>query len=270
MDGPSTRSALLSLALLACAGDPIARDAGADGGTDAVVPVDALVCPATRGAFLSLVYVDPGAPDFQCTSRDPTNAEIVRNARVTGVSTDLHRLELDFCGPAANCTPQLGSFEIANADVRFGQTTMIAPDQFLEIHWRIRSPYGRGCTREIEIRNLDVWDGVANPVRDDRWMLFAAADASDASLPDEAVTVSRVPIGCADPGTFCMGAREGFSLSFAVNGHTQIVPQGTSASLPLDGLHGYAVTNVSSFVTGDCDDPGAFAWTVEAVDYEFP
>src|SRR5438128_2391358 len=134
---------ILSLVVTGCwphADEPDAATSP-DAGTDARTATDAFVCPASRGGLVSLVYVDPGTPTFDCMLRDPTHDVVVRRARVTGLSrTDATRLDLDFCSPAADCLPEPGSFTVAGANVRFDWGTPIADGQFVEIHWRVRSP----------------------------------------------------------------------------------------------------------------------------------
>jgi hypothetical protein len=146
----------------------------------------------------------------------------------------------------------------------------IADEQLVEIHWRARSPFGIACTYEVEIWNLVSWDGVSNTVRPGDAMLFAAADGVDTSMIGSAVTVVSASTGCADPTPRCTGLREALVLSFATDREQRTVMQGNTTAVARDGGSGYLVTDVSSFVTGECDAPAAFGWTVEETFYSFP
>jgi hypothetical protein len=195
---------------------------------------------------------------------------IDRIATVVSASDDAMgtHVSLDYCSPAADCVPLIGSLTIAAPDFSLAAgPNALRPGQFVEI--RSRATWSWGCTMQVEVTNAPTWDGAMNTIRSDHALLAAAANGEGTALPNPMFSVDRRSIGCIMTGSGCGGGPpELFALAFqgacdACLRPTDpvVVYQGTSGTLMINSLS-YEARNHESYNSGACDDYWDYAWTV--------
>lgn len=235
-------------------------------------------CSFEGASNVRISYVGPNSTPLDCSGPRPTpgggsNEIITRTAAIVSVADDAEgtHLALDFCSPAADCVPMLGTLTINAPEFTLANANPAPrPGQFVRI--RSRASWSWACTMEVEIANAPSWDGVMNPMRNDDAILAAAAYGVPSSLEQPLFGVERTSIGCATGGPNCGGgAPELFALSFQGTCRTCIrnpdpvlVRQGQSSTMQIDS-NTYLVRNHRSFNTGACDDYWNYAWTMREI-----
>jgi hypothetical protein len=293
---------LASFALAACGASVSPNDGGSDAPTtetffedlpfvdahdvvpdeihpDVTPPVDVPVtCDFSTASNVSITYVGGGDRPLDCSGTPPTmpggpGELTVRHAAVVSAMDDETgaHVTLDFCSPAADCVPQIGSLTIrANGFNLAGGPNGLRPGQYLQI--RSRPTWFFGCTMEIEIANAPAWDGVPNTVRTDDVVIAAAASGVGHAMEGSPFEVTRQSIGCQMMGPNCGGGQpEVFALSF--QGHCSnclrdpdpvIVQQGQTGVFGVNGTS-YSAFDARSLNSGACDDYWSYAWTAREI-----
>lgn len=249
---------------------PSADGSTGDGGTSS--------CPTLPAAHLSAEYIVPNGPSPLACPRpgSPPGTPPVLDDRIAAVQsvTDDERgatVTLDFCSPAADCIPQIGTLRIQGPQFNLGATPVgLRRGQYVRI--RARATMTWACTWQVEISNAPMWDGSPNPVRTGSALLAAAAEGEFTIFPDAPFNITRLSIGCTNPsGPNCGEMPEQFAL--AVHGRCNTclrdpdpvrVDQGRAVTFAINA-NTYVARNHRSFVTGFCDDYWNYAWTVREI-----
>jgi hypothetical protein len=252
---------------------------------DVMPPVDVVdvvdvprTCSFEGASNVYITYVGPGDQPLDCSgTRPPTPGTpgeiVVRHAAVVSAVDDEmgSHVTLDFCSPAADCLPQLGTLTIRSNDFQLASApNALQPGQYVQI--RSRATWSWGCTMEIEIANAPTWDGDTNRIRSDSAVLAAAASGVSHAMEGSPFEVSRQSIGCEMMGPNCGGGPpEVFALAFQGHCNTCIrdpdpvvVEQGRMGVFDVNGLS-YSGFNARSMNSGACDDYWSYAWTAREI-----
>lgn len=277
---------LASLALSACGASVTSAPTGGDGGADVPVASDVPVsqdvpvtpdvpmsCGFAGAESVAIAFTGPDNARWDCAAPRGTPGQtptvVTRSAAVLAVTDDAtgSTLRLDFCSPAADCTPRVGTLRVSAPGFSFaGGTRPIQRGQLVQI--RARASWTWGCTMQVEVSNAPMWDGMQNPVRADSALLAAAANGEGNTLPNAPFELTRQAIGCRMSGTDCGGGPpELFAL--VAQGHCNnclrdpdpvTIRQGRAELVEVNELR-YLVRNHRSFNTGFCDDYWNYAWS---------
>jgi hypothetical protein len=242
-------------------------------------PVDvARTCSFDGASNVYISYVGPGEQPLDCSGmRPPTpgggNEIITRNAAIVSVTDDAEgtHISLDFCSPAADCLPQIGTLTIRSNNFQLASApNALQPGQYVQI--RSRATWSWGCTMEIEIANAPSWDGDVNRIRTDSVVLASAASGVSHAMEGSPFEVARQSIGCMMAGPSCGGGPpEVFALAF--QGHCNncivdpapvVIEQGRFDVVGVNGTT-YRAFNARSLNSGACDDYWSYAWTAREI-----
>lgn len=250
---------------------PVARDVPVT--PDAPPPT----CSFAGAGSVAISYTGPNSVAMDCSAPrgmpGGTPLIVTRTAAVVDVVDDATgaTVRIDFCSPAADCVPMIGTLRVRAAGFNLGATPVgLRRGQYVQI--RSRATWSWGCTMQVEVTNAPTWDGMPNPVRHDSALLAAAASGEGTTLPGAPFELTRRSIGCVMAGSNCGGgAPELFALS--AQGHCNTcetdpppvtIYQGRAEMISINA-NAYAVWNHRSFNTGACDDYWNYAWTAREV-----
>jgi hypothetical protein len=250
---------------------PVARDVP-------VAPdVSAPTCSFEGAEPVAISYTGPNSVAMDCAAMRGTPGGTppitTRTAAVVDVVDDASgsTVRLDFCSPAADCVPLIGSLRVRAPGFNLGEApTGLRPGQYVQI--RSRATWSWGCTMQVEVSNAPTWDRMPNPVRHDSALLAAAASGEGTTLPGAPFELTRLSVGCRTMGSNCGGGPpELFALSAQGHCNTCVtdpapvtIHQGRTEMVSINA-NTYAVRNHRSFNTGACDDYWNYAWTAREV-----
>jgi hypothetical protein len=228
---------------------------GGDGGgpTGGFGGTGGLSCVQTSDSLNVKVTPAFGDP-LECAMDMPLDYEVSGSV----MSSDNNVLTLDTCPPNADCMSNMATtVEVQAAGLGF----WAPPGAFVHLHYVLTPQWG-GCTAQIAVQNLPSWGGVPNPIYGDDHFYFAGSEGTTEPVPELALAVDTLALGCTNE-VGCGGvAPDMYALSFTSLTSQQpgpVVGMGDTASF-WTGTQLLEVRNLRSFQTGACDAYWNWAW----------
>lgn len=154
---------------------------------------------------------------------------------------------IDTCPPNADCIASLTRVQIEAS----GLSIPLSTGQLVTVDLSV--PYPEWCSMSIAIHNLPSWGGVANAY-DSSSRLYVAASEGNTDVLDDALTITRIPLGC---GGFepdgCEATPDDYAMQFVpAAGPPVQIGMGETSWVQI-GTDAYRAKDLKSFETGFCD-----------------
>lgn len=207
-------------------------------------------CQDFSAGSLAMTVVTPEGAVWDCAEfMQSATGDLIVEGAVTKASAG--SLEIDACGPAADCLPMLHQVKVSSP----GLALTVPVGAFVRLHVNVYIPWG--CEERIMITNLPVWQGTPNPVVSEPRLWLAGSEGSASLLESAPFWLDKVKLdcgpvedaGCGQPAHYVMQFTPAGQPDLAVN-----VAPGETKSLALPDTPGAVATNLKSYETGYCDD----------------